>query len=249
MSSPSAKSKLLVRPRTTLGAGTVTLGAGFRCFVTATDTGVGKTQVSCALLSLLRDQGLNPAPFKPYETGCEELDQPADALRMREAAGSQDPLERICPHRFQLPLAPGVAAARLGIETPFSSTVAAFRAFENRPVVAEGAGGLFVPIDSERDIIDLIVELRLPVLLVARAGLGTLNHTALSLEALTTRKIPVIAVVLSQAIKDADPSTEDNARWIEERYGARVLGPVPFVRSDSARHEAFREALSPLLQR
>src|SRR3954468_22653342 len=81
-----------------------------RYFVTATDTGVGKTEVACALLSLMADAGLAPAAFKPYESGCEDLSSPADATALKAAARTDDDLALICPHRFRLPLAPGVAA-------------------------------------------------------------------------------------------------------------------------------------------
>lgn len=219
-----------------------------RLFVTATDTGVGKTQTSRALLSLLADAGHRPAPFKPYESGCEDLRAPADSVAMRDAARSRDPLSRICVHRFKEPLAPGIAAARLGQDPPFAQTVAAFRSFAGRSLIAEGAGGLFVPIDRRRDIIDLIAKLKLPVVLVARAGLGTLNHTALSLEALGARRIPVRAVVLSQGTPSSDPSTQDNSRWIAERHGVTVIGPVPFEAEADRRHQLFREALRPLVQ-
>ncbi|RKH33908.1 ATP-dependent dethiobiotin synthetase BioD, partial [Corallococcus llansteffanensis] len=97
-----------------------------RFFVTGTDTGVGKTQVSCALLSLMRDAGLQPQGFKPYESGCASLKAPADALAMREAAGSTLPVEAVCPHRFRAPLAPGIAAWRLGREPDFGVTLAAW---------------------------------------------------------------------------------------------------------------------------
>ncbi len=223
-------------------------GAPFRVFVTGTDTGVGKTQVSVALLSLLAEAGARPAPFKPYESGCEELSAPADALAMRAAARSRDPLARICVHRFAEPLAPGVAAARLGREPSFTRTLDAFRTFAGRSLVAEGAGGLYVPIDARREVIDLIVRLRLPVVLVARAGLGTLNHTALSLEALEHRGVPVRAVVLSQGAPTADPSREDNAHWIARRHRVRVLGPVPFEPDPAHRQRLFQEVLRPLLE-
>lgn len=219
-----------------------------RVFVTATDTGVGKTETSRALLSLLADEGLRPAPFKAYESGCEDLSAPADATALKAAARSDDPLELICPHRFALPLAPGIAARRLGSEPDFKRTLAAYRSFKGRTLVAEGAGGLFVPLDSKRDVIDLIGRLKLPVILVARAGLGTLNHTALSLEALAARKLPVLAVVVSQGAPSDDPSTLDNARLIAERHGVRVIGPIAFERRAKPRHELFRAALRPLVR-
>ena len=81
----------------------------FRLFVAGTDTGIGKTETACAVLSLLADAGRRPMPFKPYESGCADLRQPADALALRLAARSEDDLSRICLHRFKAPLAPGIA--------------------------------------------------------------------------------------------------------------------------------------------
>jgi dethiobiotin synthetase len=224
------------------------LSEPFRLFVTATDTGVGKTEASCALLSMLVDQGLRPAPFKPYESGCRDLKAPADACALRAAAQSDDALELISPHRFRPPIAPGVAAVRSGSTPALRKTLAAYLSFSGRPLIAEGAGGLFVPIDRHRDVIDLIELLGLPALLVARAGLGTLNHTALSLQALAARRIPVRAVLLTCTSATHDPSERDNARWIQRRAGVRVLGPVPFRVEPKARRSAFRSALKPLLQ-
>jgi dethiobiotin synthetase len=221
--------------------------APFRVFITATDTGVGKTEVASALLSLLADRGLRPAPFKPYESGCARLDAPADALALRAAARSDDALERICIHRFRAPLAPGVAARRLGRRADLRPVLSAYRSFAGRTLVAEGAGGLLVPLDPRHDVVDLIGMLHLPVLLVARAGLGTLNHTGLSLALLRERRITVRAVVLSRSTPRADPSLADNARLLHERHGVEVLGPVPFLRSATARRRAFRRALRPLL--
>ncbi|GEN05205.1 dethiobiotin synthase [Myxococcus fulvus] len=219
----------------------------FQIFVTGTDTGVGKTQASRALLSLLSDAGLSPQGFKPYESGCASLRAPADALSLREAAGSSLPLDVLCPHRFRLPVAPGVAAARLGREPDWKTTLAAWRQLKGGPAVVEGAGGLFVPLDSRHDVIDLIQTLRLPVLLVARAGLGTLNHTALSLQALAARRIPVRAVLLSRSTSNRDVSERDNRALLQARHGVPVLGPVPFEPDARRRHAAFRRALRPLM--
>jgi len=222
-------------------------GSGPQVFVTGTDTGVGKTQASCALLSLLVDAGLSPQGFKPYESGCSSLSAPSDALALRAAARSQLPLELLCPHRFRAPLAPGVAARRLGREPDWRTTLAAWRQLKRGPVVVEGAGGLFVPLDSSHDVIDLASTLRLPVLLVARAGLGTLNHIALSLEALAARRIPVAAVLLSRSSPSRDSSERDNPRLIAERHHVQVLGPVPYLMDSRRRHAAFRKALAPLV--
>ncbi len=220
----------------------------FQIFVTGTDTGVGKTQASCALLSLLADAGLKPQGFKPYESGCASLRAPADTLALREAARSTLPVDALCPHRFRVPVAPGVAARRLGREPDWDVTLAAWERLRHGPVVVEGAGGLFVPLDSRHDIIDLVATLRLPVLLVARAGLGTLNHTALSLQALAARRIPVKAVLLSRGTPARDTSERDNRRMLEARHGVPVLGPVPYLPDARKRHAAFRRALQPLVR-
>src|SRR5262249_39642762 len=134
--------------------------APFRVFVTGTDTGGGKTEVASALLSLLADRRLRPAPFKPHESGCGRLDAPADALALRAAAHSGDALDRICVHRFRAPLAPGVAARRLGRGVELRPVLAAYRSFAGRSLVAEGAGGLLVPVDARRDVVDLIALFR-----------------------------------------------------------------------------------------
>jgi len=227
----------------------VRAGTGpFRVFVTATDTGVGKTEVASALLSLLADAGSSPAPFKPYESGCTRLSRPADALALRAAARSTDSLDMVCVHRFRAPLAPGVAAARTGRVPDFQAVLGAYRSFGDRPLVVEGAGGLLVPLDPRHDVVDLIEALELPVVVVARAGLGTLNHTGLSLELLGSRGIPVKAVVLSRSSPARDPSVEDNAEWLARRHRIQVVGPVPYLENLARRRAAFRRALRPLLE-
>lgn len=219
----------------------------FRLFVAGTDTGIGKTETACAVLSLLADAGRQPAPFKPYESGCADLRLPADALALRAAARSQDDLARICVHRFKAPLAPGIAAERLGVTPNFARTLETYRGLRGRSVVVEAAGGLLVPLDPEHDVVDLIVALKLPVLLVGRAGLGTLNHTGLSVEALRRRRVKVAGILLSRSGPTRDPSERDNPRVLRERFGVPVLGPVAFVRDPARRRAAFRRALKPWL--
>jgi dethiobiotin synthetase len=218
-----------------------------RYFVTGTDTAVGKTEVAAALLSLMADAGLAPGALKPYESGCVDVERPTDALALRAAARSEDALSNMSLHRFRAPLAPGVAAERLGLNPSWTETLKAFRAFQGRALVVEGAGGLLVPLDRRHQVIDLIAATRLPVVLVARAGLGTLNHAGLSLEALRARRLRVRAVVLVQSTAARDVSTRDNARWLERRDGVQVLGPVPFLSDARQRRSAFRKQLRPLL--
>lgn len=219
----------------------------FRLFVAGTDTGIGKTQTASAVLSLLADAGRAPIPFKPYESGCADLRRPSDALALRAAARSDDDLAQICVHRFKAPLAPGIAAERLGRTPDFERTLETYRGFRGRSVVVEAAGGLLVPLDPQHDVVDLIVTLKLPVLLVARSGLGTLNHTGLSVEALRRRRVKVAGILLSRSTPTRDPSERDNPRVLRERFGIPVLGPVAYVREPKARRAAFRRALRPWL--
>jgi dethiobiotin synthetase len=203
-----------------------------RFFVTGTDTGVGKTEVSAALLELLRARGLKPFALKPYQSGGGD-----DAKEL----GAQ------VVYRFKEPLAPGVAAEREGIRPQLARVISAVP--KTGSGVVEGAGGLFVPIDAKHDIIDLIEQLKLPVILVARAGLGTLNHTALSLKALQARRgVKIAAVVLVKSTPGSDPSEEDNARWMKRRNpGVQILGPVPYLKSKSKRRAALRRVLEVVI--
>ncbi|MBK7861900.1 MAG: dethiobiotin synthase [Archangiaceae bacterium] len=202
-----------------------------RYFVTGTDTGIGKTEVSCALLELMRVKGLEPFALKPYQSGGGD-----DAKRL----GTR-PL-----YRFKLPLAPGVAAELEGVKPSLTRVLAAIP--KRGAGVVEGAGGLYVPLDGQHDVIDLIERAKLPVVLVARAGLGTLNHTALSLEALRRRRVKVAAVVLVKSTRGRDVSEAHNRRWLEKRHpGLRVLGPVQFFAHAQRRAAGFTRVLAPLV--
>jgi dethiobiotin synthetase len=222
-------------------------------FVAGTDTSVGKTEVARALLLGLARAGLEPRPLKPVETGCDP-DRPGDALALREAAGSGAPLDEVCPYRFTLPAAPLVAARAAGA----SISLARIEALVSRgeaPIVIEAAGGLFVPITREVSSasleqadpaerppaqalvtnLDLAERLGLPVVLVGRAGLGTLNHCALSAEALARRGIEIAAIVLNRVQAEDDATVGTNRRLVEEMTGCTVLGPTPYVADVTAR--------------
>jgi dethiobiotin synthetase len=202
-----------------------------RFFVTGTDTGVGKTEVARALLALMRARGLSPFALKPYQSGGGD-----DSRRLKA---------RVL-YRFKAPLAPGVAAELAGRSPRFERVVKAIP--KHGAGVVEGAGGLYVPLDAKHDVIDLIERARLPVVLVARAGLGTLNHTALSLEALKRRRVPVAAVVLMKSSAARDSSERHNRRWLERRHrGVMMLGPVPFIADARRRLAAVCQVLTGLV--
>lgn len=218
-----------------------------RFFVTGTDTGVGKTQVSCALLRAMAARGLEPFAFKPFESGMASLDAPGDGRALRAAAGGWQPLETVSLFRFHAPLAPGIAAKLERRSTSWRRVLETFASFGLRAGVVEGAGGLRVPLDAKRDVIDAIEALRLPAVVVARASLGTLNHTTLTLEALAARRLKVAAVVLVHT-QPPDEASRHNLEALTTRFPrVRFLGPVPFERSAAKRARAFDRIVAPLV--
>ncbi len=218
-------------------------------FVTATDTGVGKTEVACAIVRGHRARGLDVAAMKPAQSG-HAPGEPSDADRLRAAAGADDPAELVCPYSFGPPLAPAVAARVEGRTVSLARILDAARALASRhaALVVEGAGGLLTPLTDSETYADLAVALRLPVLVVARAGLGTVNHTALTCEALRARGLAVHGIVLNRASAGADPSEPHNAGEIERLTGARVLAALPHEADIAARERRFAEVLSRKVQ-
>lgn len=209
-----------------------------RFFVTGTDTGVGKSEVSASLLRAMVARGETPFAWKPCETGGD-----ADSTKLWQAAGAWQRKEDVCTFRFKQPLAPAIAAQLEKKKVDVEKLKKVFKKFGPGPGVVEGAGGLHVPLTPKHDVIDLIAALKLPVVLVGRAGLGTINHTTLSVNALRERKIPIAAIVLSQAERLDDASVRHNAPQLRKRFPKTpVLGPVPF-RTRPSEREAFFDSL------
>jgi len=197
-------------------------------FVTGTDTGVGKTVVACALVRALRAAGHDAGAMKPAETGVGP-EGPLDALALAEAAGGADPLDDVCPQRFALPAAPTVAAAAEGRGVDLAAIRAAFERLRHRHelVVVEGAGGLLVPLAEGTRMADLARELALPVLVVARAALGTINHTLLTLEAAASRGLTLAGVVVSHAGGPLSEPDAANLGALRTALGERLVGEIP----------------------
>jgi dethiobiotin synthetase len=218
-------------------------------FVTATDTGVGKTEVACALIAEARARGLDAVGMKPAQSGVVP-GEASDAERLREASGAVEPLDAVCPYAFAAPLAPAVAARVEGKEVSFARILAVARALAERhaAVVVEGAGGLLVPLTERETFADLAVALALPVLVVARAGLGTVNHTALTVEALRRRGLAIAALVLNRTAPADDPSVPHNAAEIARATGIAPVAALPFVADIGARAAALRSTLAGKIQ-
>ena len=199
-------------------------------FVTGTDTGVGKTRVSCALLGALRARGLDVGAMKPIETGVGP-EGPLDAIALRAAAGAADPLDEVCPQRFRLPAAPSVAAEAEARAVDLAAIEAAFERIRTRHawVLAEGAGGLLVPIGAGLTMAELAARLGLCLLVVARARLGTLSHTLLTLEAARARRLRVAGVVVSRAEPELPDGDARNLAALRRELGELWLGELPFL--------------------
>jgi dethiobiotin synthetase len=200
-------------------------------FVTGTDTGVGKTVVACALVAALRACGLDVGAMKPIETGVGRAG-PRDALALRAAAGGRDPLADVCPQRLALPAAPSVAAARArrGVDLAAIRRAHARLAARHAFLVVEGAGGLLVPIAPRLDMAGLARALGLPLLVVARAALGTINHTRLTLEAAARRALPVAGVVISHSGGRLSAADARNLAALRAELGRLLVGEIPPLR-------------------
>lgn len=197
-------------------------------FVTGTDTGVGKTVVACALVRALREEGLDVGAMKPIETGVGP-EGPRDALALREAAGDVDALDDVCPQRFALPAAPSVAAAAEGRRVEVWAIERAYQRLRARHawLVVEGVGGLLVPAAEKLSVADLARDLELPLVIVARAALGTINHTLLSLEAAVARGLPVAGVVVCHAGGELSAADASNLDALRRALGPGLVGEIP----------------------
>lgn len=219
------------------------------CFVTGTDTGVGKTAVACALAYRLRRTGIHVGVMKPVETGLSaEVPLETDGHKLREAAQVDDAIDLISPYRYRDAVAPLAAARRERRPLDLQVIRHAFRALSARYdfLVVEGAGGVLVPIADGASMRDLMAALRLPVVVVARAQLGGINHALLTLGALREAGLAPAAVVLNDAhARDesavASLQRQDTVALITELGGTPVYGPVAhYPSSDSGSQICIR---------
>jgi dethiobiotin synthetase len=205
-----------------------------RFFVTGTDTGVGKTTVACAILAAARARGLRVDAIKPVETGCPADEQgrllPLDAIALARAALGDETQARAL-NVYRHPLAPSVAAELEGRPVDIELIEAGLQVLRRqRPdlLLMEGAGGLLVPLTDDLDMAGLARLFALPLLVVARDSLGTINHALLTLEVARHRSLEVAGVILSaSAFGTPARDAERNALEISRRGGAPVLGILP----------------------
>jgi dethiobiotin synthetase len=204
-------------------------------FITGTDTDVGKTWVAAGLTAALRQRGVKAVYFKPVQSGCPREDGrliPTDADFARTLAGLSEPLEVLTPIALELPLAPGVAAAQAGVDLDLGLIAAGLEDLARRYefLVVEGAGGLYVPlIGTHFLVLDLIRWLHLPLAVVAKSGLGTINHTVLTVKAAQAAGIEVAGVILNRYPAHPGLAAATNPGVIEALTGVPILGRLPEV--------------------
>jgi dethiobiotin synthetase len=196
-------------------------------FVTGTDTGVGKSVLAASVCAALAARGERVAAFKPVVTGLD--DEPGEFGRDHEllasaASAGQSPKE-VAPYRFGLPVSPHLAAELAGVTIEPAELVAAVRAHEL--VVCEGVGGLLVPITPGYLVRDLAVDLALPVVIAARPGLGTINHTLLTVEGARAAGLRVASVVITPWPAEPTPMEQSNRATIERLGRVPVSGLSP----------------------
>ncbi len=228
-------------------------------FITGTDTNVGKTVVAGALAAFLRANGKSVGVMKPIESGClsgvrpkgrSKLLTKSDSLYLKEMAESKDDLDLINTYAFAAALAPGVAADLEGVEISLAKIQENFTKLSliHELLLIEGAGGLFVPLTPEHLVIDLIKLLQAQVLVVARAGLGTVNHTLLTLSALEAKNIEVAGVVLNHNLLEEDLSIRYNLQTLKKWTSVPLWGEFPYLAKLNDR-EAMVKAVGTSLRK
>ncbi|AHF99931.1 dethiobiotin synthase [Halostagnicola larsenii XH-48] len=209
--------------------------------VVGTDTGVGKTVITAAVVTVLRDAGIDARAVKPAQTG----HPPDDDAGFVEAA-CEDPDAATCFEYLEEPLAPRVAAERAGVELSYEGLrERCDDALEAAEVgVLEGIGGLYVPLAGDRDVIDLVADLACPAVVVTRSGLGTLNHTTLTVEALERRGVSVHSIVCNEYRGETTAERTNVAEL--ERMTGHAVETVPQLSAETPRELALgaRRSLS-----
>ena len=216
----------------------------FSVYVSGTDTGIGKTLASCALLHALRAQGLRAIGMKPVASGCAQVEgqwRNADAMALLAASDPRPAYEDLNPFALPAALAPELAARDAGIEVSLPSILDAHARLAQRAdgLVVEGVGGWAAPLSARLMQADFVRALRMPVLLVVGMRLGCLNHALLSARAIASDGAHLAGWIASHV----DPGmerVEDNLRMLRERLPAPCWGVLPHVtEADPARMATY----------
>lgn len=207
-------------------------------FITGTDTGVGKTIVSAVIIRALINKGIKVGAMKPMESGCAKSENgktliPSDGLFLKEMSQMDEPVNIVTPLCFELPLAPMIASSLEGIPVDLDLITNSYEAASGRYdfMVVDGVGGLLVPIKNGYFVTDLIKRLNLPVIVVARPSLGTINHTLLTVNHALREGIAVKGVIINFH-KPAENTIAErtNPDALRKLCPVPVLGVLPYLK-------------------
>ena len=209
-------------------------------FITGTGTGVGKTIVTAGIAGYFLSRDKNVSIMKPVQTGTGETSSDLDTARAIVPKITPLPKRMASPYSFSLPASPLLAAKCKNRKIDTNKILNAFKEASSRPnidvLLVEGAGGLLVPMTDKFMMIDLISEMDIPVILVATAGLGTVNHTLLSIEAMKNRNLTIAGIVINKMPRKPGIVEKDNIRIIEQMGNVPVIAVVrefDFLRRNS----------------
>jgi dethiobiotin synthetase len=214
-------------------------------FVTSTGTDIGKTFVTAGLIRRLREAGAAVDALKPvvigYDSSVAETSDPAVLLSALGRPVSAEEVARIAPWRFRAPLSPDLAAAREGRSIAFDELIGFSRAAvaaANGILLIEGVGGIMVPLDAERTVLDWMAALGIPLLLVVGGYLGTISHTLTALDVLAQRKLAVAAIVVSESERNPVELDDTVASIARFSNGVDVVG-LPRLPAGITQHPAL----------
>jgi dethiobiotin synthetase len=212
------------------------MATGF--FVTGTDTGIGKTTVSCALLRAFAAQGKEVIGMKPIVAGSEN-DQWMDVEQLLAASNVNVTRQQINPYAFDPPISPHLAAQQSGTEIDLLVIHHAYQQLSAKAdlVIVEGAGGFLVPVNERQNGSDLAKTLNLPVILVVGMRLGCLNHALLTAQAIKTAGL-TLAGWVANCIDPQMNVVAENIATLEQRLDCQLLGTLPFLRETNIAHNA-----------
>lgn len=229
-------------------------------FITGTDTDIGKTIVVAGLLRILRARGIAACSMKPVQTGARREGDKLIAIDLEyhhRAAGMEPSAEEVAwmaPFLYEPACSPHLAGRMAGRYAEFDVIRDCYAKLSDRyeVILVEGAGGMYAPIDESKTMLDLMQALDLPVVLVARRGLGTINHSLLSIQALREAGLNLLGVIFNETENlPRDFIREDNPRAVAQFGDVRILGDVDFLPGvDEPRAEAWErfEACVPGLE-
>ena len=222
-------------------------------FVTGTDTSVGKTIITAALVKAAQFLGFDSMGMKPIETGCQKtVDSrqntaysngihsmmPSDGKFLREISGNDESLDLITPVRFENPLAPMPASEIEGIPVDMGNITNAFvkLAYKYNVLIVEGVGGILVPITKDYSVLDMAKDFGLPVIVVTRPGLGMINHTLLTVNYVLKEGLPVAGIIINYSRPaEGTIAEQTNPVILEKICPVPVLGIFPYLKNLDSR--------------